>query len=308
MFHRIDQSPDPLSLSISFSRLKEIALLLKQQGWLLSIDKAIKNLCNNRTKRQINYVLTFDDGYSDNMKLLFLAKEDIPSVIYITTNRLGHIVLWPYRLINAIFHATENFLDLTSVGLNHYQLIDNQQKQDTVIQINHWLKQFEPKRIEELIDMIEEITKPNSPIHEDRMLTLEEINLLNEAGVAIGAHTRNHVILTKVDIEKQREEIEGCYRDLKKILKKNSAFHFAYPNGTSDDFNDEIVSMVKQAGFQSAVTTIYGINKPGDDLFTLKRIAVDDNSFLTPWSTFSKCRFLSETSGIMQLLLVWIKG
>jgi peptidoglycan/xylan/chitin deacetylase (PgdA/CDA1 family) len=50
---------------------------------------------------------------------------------------------------------------------------------------------------------------------------------------------------------------------------------FAYPNGTGADFTEETKSLLRDAGYTHAVTTIPGSNEPGCDLFELRRA--------TPW-------------------------
>jgi hypothetical protein len=52
--------------------------------------------------------------------------------------------------------------------------------------------------------------------------------------------------------------------------------HFAYPFGRYGDFNEDAKRTLRAAGFQTAVTTIPGYNRAGDDLLELKRF--------TPWA------------------------
>jgi hypothetical protein len=51
--------------------------------------------------------------------------------------------------------------------------------------------------------------------------------------------------------------------------------HFCYPNGRPEDISEEAVACVRQAGFETAVTTETGLNYPGADLHRLKRIPAD---------------------------------
>jgi len=92
--------------------------------------------------------------------------------------------------------------------------------------------------------------------------------------VCFGAHTMTHPILTNIPIEKARKEILGSKEELEKWIAKDVKF-FAYPNGDVSDFNDEIIKIIKEAGFSCALTSIDGNCKIGDDLFRLKRRVVD---------------------------------
>ncbi|MFC1800179.1 hypothetical protein ACFL2Z_04640, partial [Candidatus Eisenbacteria bacterium] len=50
---------------------------------------------------------------------------------------------------------------------------------------------------------------------------------------------------------------------------------FTYPNGQPGDFNDMVKEEVKAAGYEAAFTGIRGLNRPGLDLFEIKRLLVD---------------------------------
>ena len=47
--------------------------------------------------------------------------------------------------------------------------------------------------------------------------------------------------------------------------------HFAYPFGQPEDYSGNSKRMVQEAGFKTAVTTVWGFNPPQQDLFELKR-------------------------------------
>jgi peptidoglycan/xylan/chitin deacetylase (PgdA/CDA1 family) len=71
----------------------------------------------------------------------------------------------------------------------------------------------------------------------------------------------------------EREIVES-----KKTIERNvrqPVNHFAYPFGRYGDFNEDAKRTLRAAGFQTAVTTIPGYNRAGDDLLELKRF--------TPW-------------------------
>lgn len=67
----------------------------------------------------------------------------------------------------------------------------------------------------------------------------------------IGAHTCSHPHLGKLSKEEQGREIEACKADLELLLDK-PVRHLAYPYG---DYNQETLQIVRQLGFETAVTT-----------------------------------------------------
>ena len=89
-----------------------------------------------------------------------------------------------------------------------------------------------------------------------------------QAGHTIGAHTVSHVSLTSVDEARAREEITASRKFLEDefgVLVK----HFCYPYG---DWNERVASLVAEAGYKTASTTVFGVNTAADDPYALKRI------------------------------------
>jgi imidazolonepropionase-like amidohydrolase len=70
------------------------------------------------------------------------------------------------------------------------------------------------------------------------------------------------------------QEIGGAKLRLEEALAR-PVRHFCYPNGTERDISAEAVAAVRQAGYETAVTAITGLNSAGADLFRLRRIGID---------------------------------
>ncbi|ACX52714.1 polysaccharide deacetylase [Ammonifex degensii KC4] len=117
----------------------------------------------------------------------------------------------------------------------------------------------------------------------NQMLTWQEIKEMATSGkITFGAHTMTHPRLTKVDPERQRYEIFRCREVLGKKLGRPVDF-FSYPYG---DFDARVVELVKEAGFKGAVTCVQGVNWPGADPYTLKRVRV--------MGSYSEAKFVHE--------------
>ncbi len=68
--------------------------------------------------------------------------------------------------------------------------------------------------------------------------------------MTIGGHTKTHPKLSKLSEHEAREEIIGGKKQLEDWLGQ-AVRHFAYPYG---DFSERAIALVKDAGFQTAVT------------------------------------------------------
>ena len=105
-------------------------------------------------------------------------------------------------------------------------------------------------------------------------LTWDQIRVMNNSGMVIGAHTRTHPLLVNVpDLATLRSEIKGS-KDIIEGQVGEPVTLFAYPYG---HYDDRIIQVVKDAGFKSARSTYSGVHHSKKDLFTLKGVEVTDD-------------------------------
>src|ERR1035441_8325455 len=91
LYHRIsDHSSDPQMLSVSRANFEQHLRLIRGEFAPVSLADLIE--CSQRgsiPRRAV--VLTFDDGYFDNLEfaLPLLEKYDIPATFYVTSGQVG---------------------------------------------------------------------------------------------------------------------------------------------------------------------------------------------------------------------------
>ena len=91
------------------------------------------------------------------------------------------------------------------------------------------------------------------------MLNWDELREMTENGVTIGCHTHTHPILSRMPLEKAKEEILNS----KKLIEEDlgiQAKHFAFPNGREEDFSEELRDYCREIGFQSVASAVPGKN------------------------------------------------
>lgn len=89
-------------------------------------------------------------------------------------------------------------------------------------------------------------------------------------GISLGAHTCSHPRLTRLPAAQAIAEISRSKQQLEQLLQRPIA-HFCYPYG---DYNAALVSHVRAAGFEAALSCRRGSAQPGDDLWQLPRKAI----------------------------------
>lgn len=102
------------------------------------------------------------------------------------------------------------------------------------------------------------------------LLSAAQLRMLAEAGVSIGSHTCTHARLTEIAPEQAQAEIGQSKLRLEDLLGR-PVDHFAYPYGA---FDTRVREQVVAAGYRSACSTRSGFNRPGEDLYLIRRIDV----------------------------------
>ncbi len=96
-------------------------------------------------------------------------------------------------------------------------------------------------------------------------MSREMIKELSDAGIEFGSHGKTHVDLRALDDDHLHEELEGSKKAIEDLLGKPVKY-FSYPFGR---FDNRVIEMVKQAGYEKAVSLCTGA-----DQFSLPRHAV----------------------------------
>ncbi len=107
-----------------------------------------------------------------------------------------------------------------------------------------------------------------------RLMTWDEARELNALGIEIGGHTLTHPRLSHLNAAEQWSEIVECCQRISEELGK-PVRTFAYPYGTSADYDDTSVQLVQEAGCTIACSNRYGFNVGGCNRYTLRRIWID---------------------------------
>lgn len=107
------------------------------------------------------------------------------------------------------------------------------------------------------------------------LLLWEDMREIQAKGlVTFESHSQSHPHLPRLSKEEMRKELEGAREDIQNNLGRESKYH-AYPYG---DKNSEVITATKAAGYEAAFGITHGLIKPGNDLFTLKRVQVDKST------------------------------
>jgi peptidoglycan/xylan/chitin deacetylase (PgdA/CDA1 family) len=218
--------------------------------------------------------ITFDDGYRDNYLNAFpiLQQLSLPATIFLATDVIGSgKVLWHDRVFSAFRETHAPFLEDPEKNLRRHSLGSLEEKllaQAAVLNILRSLDDLDRSQwINRLLEKLGVVDRNEAP---DLMLTWDDVKIMHQNKISFGSHTVTHPILSKIPIGRLREEIFESKRILEDRLRA-SVGTFAYPVGRKEDFNRTVKDCLREAGYICALTSIFGSNSGGEDLFELRR-------------------------------------
>jgi len=287
-------------------------LYLRRHYRLLHLETALEKLytLHEEGKRardqRTPLVLTFDDGYYDNFTHGFaLARElQIPFTIFLVPGYVesGNYFWW--REGNRLASQTQ-MREATIEGRTYH--LDQPQERNMLAQaiLTRLCQAESVAEREAFLRFVREILAvPSSVVPEEKPalpLRWTEVQEMEESGwVSFGAHTMHHPILAYLTNPTEvRHEVEKCRAMLEQRLG-HPVRTFAYPFGQVQHIGDNVIRAVQQAGYEWALTTVYGFNTPRSDPYLLRRIEADvDQHWLVMaaetaglWGFFSRLRWV----------------
>ncbi len=240
---------------------------------VLPLGEALERLATNSLPARAA-VLTFDDGYADNIILAgpLLQRHGLPATVFIASGFLNGGRMWNDTVIEAARRLPNGSLDLTDIDLGRYELGGARQRYDAAVKIISRIKYADADRRRQVTDRLESMV---DGLPDDLMLSEAMMAGAGALGIQFGAHTVDHPILARLSEADARREIAQGKADVEAITGAPVDL-FAYPNGKlNEDYLPRDVGLVKQAGFRAAVATNWGVASASDDVFQLPRY--------TPW-------------------------
>ena len=273
LYHRVNDERHPFFGGLPTASFAAQMEALARWFRVLPLAEAVERAARRELPPRA-VAITFDDGYRDNYEnaLPILKRLRLPATIFLTTDFIGtNRRLWHDRLADAVAGTGLRSATCAGLGLDFTSRVG---RRDAFRALAGRLRTLpEPEKLREL-DEIEALLAVRGEGRDSGapvMLDWDQVRAMNREGIAFGAHTATHPILTRIPLGDARGEIERS-RDAIRTNVGCDATLFAYPNGRAGDFNPEIQTLVREAGFQAAVSTLWGGNTAETDRFALRRV------------------------------------
>ena len=228
--------------------------------------------------RDRSVVLTFDDGYVDNLRHAapLLESTQVPATVFATSGYTdGEREFWWDALEEMLLLSPRvpEQLELRVDGEEYrWRLRYPKDRRRVHVDIYRLLRPLEAGERDEILAHLADQLGGNRSMRDAcRPMTAAELRHLTKSGlIDLGAHTVSHSMLSTMQPEVQRDEIAAA-REMLESLTGRPVLAHAHPFG---DFGDDTARIVQELGFAAACTGIPGLVQEGADAFRLPRNAV----------------------------------
>ena len=275
----------PLRPQSSPAQIDWCLSVIKRYYNFISFDEAIAILKGDKPPVDYGFVLTFDDGYRNNIEdaLPVLRKHGASMTIFIPVSNVeNRKPLWFDRL-DYVLQSAAGDGHMFQVGGKTFQF-STSGKDALQLSYANFRKMIKEEltdekefssKIEEIITHFERSNGQKlGDIFEDdpwsALLKWEEIIRVQGNDVCFGSHTMDHYRVGNL----KKDVLQYQFLESKKFIENrtgNDCKYIAYPD---DSFTEAAALVASECGYKAAVTTMEGINQIGCNPMTLKRVCI----------------------------------
>jgi len=218
-------------------------------------------------------VLTFDDGYRDNLDLGVpaLARRNLPATFFLVPGFLsGTVTAWWEDLGAAFVSARAPALEWEG---ERFDLEDPAGRAAAENAVRTSVKQHDHAARQEAIAEVAERLRSPAPAGPGPFMDWDGARALLAAGHDVGSHTVSHAILARETVAGQRAEL-GDARDALRTELDVPADTLAYPNGDSGDYSEQTTALAAELGYRCAVTTRAGLASRTGPPYEMRRVVL----------------------------------
>ncbi len=219
--------------------------------------------------KKLPIIITFDDGYKDNLDnaLPILEKYSVPATIYIVTNFINSKEMWWYELWE-IIEKQEKISFTFDDKIYFWEIKNYSKKYACFISIDEMMMRCNPSEIDYIKSKIRNGRNP--VLYDNLYLSWNNIKYLSDHDlITIGSHSVNHYPMAQLTNNQINHELVSSKNIIEGIIKKPvNNFAFPFGNNITNGLREE--KMVRNNGYKSSVCT------------TMKRIDENNDSFSLP--------------------------
>jgi peptidoglycan/xylan/chitin deacetylase (PgdA/CDA1 family) len=255
---------------------------------VVSLSDLVSDISQGRGIAPGTVVLTFDDGYLDNLEVAapILDRYELPATLYLPTGYIARSqTQWVDELYSCFAHRSRSQLELPGVLEAGVDLDDDGTRIASYGAISGAMMGAYP---DDRAALFEKIRAQLCPTREPPRLTLDWDGVRQLVGAhpgwEIGVHTVEHIDATQIPVEGAEREFATSVADVEREIGQRPR-HLSFPYGRSSPVLRDAAAA---AGFDSAVAV-------SDDLLIDRDSDVFWMGRIDPRDSMTRLRF--RTSG-----------
>jgi peptidoglycan/xylan/chitin deacetylase (PgdA/CDA1 family) len=298
LYHRIaNLEPDPQLLCVTPQHFAEQMEIVRNYYTYMSLQD-LKSLIQLGKIPHRGLVITFDDGYLDNLQNAFPILEHfhIPATVFATSNYVGKQDEMVSDVLESILLQTETLPPILQLQLDdktwEWALGDfPAQRRSWNVTLGEYPtprhscyhdlhRLLRPMALVERQAVLQQLLDWSGGSctgrPERRVMNVPELSKISNSGlIEIGSHSANHLMLSQQPIEIQQSEITGSKHKLEQMLGRVIS-SFAYPYGGKYAVDNKTIDCVREAGFDIACDNVQGTVENNSNILALPRILIRD--------------------------------
>ena len=247
-----------------------------------------------RQRRGRFALITFDDGYIDNftVALPILSAHGVPATFFLATGLLDRPRVSWWDEIAWMTRVNTPITIPSGPWLSEPLEVDPVRPETVLLRLNQLYHRLPSSSRDAYLDFLGEATgrgRCGAEPARDLWMTWDMVRRLQAAGMALGGHTHEHVMLSEQSAERQRDELETCLRRIEEEVGVRSDV-ISYPYGSPRSFDLTTRACLKQASVRHAFSYYGGYCRfDAWDPYDIPRIAVERYISLPRFRTIVAC-------------------
>ena len=271
-YHRVMPIPDSDSypfdlelISASPEQFEVQMAYLREHFNPISLSEVVRHVVDGITLPPRPVVVTFDDGYDDNLHFAgpILKKQGIVPTIFLSTDYVGaNQPYWFEMVVYLMMRVPPQSILLPGTQTLLPAGASPAERRASAGALQEALKRLPQKAMMELLSgWREEFAAyiEASEFRLSRVLDWDQVRAMDADGFEFGSHSKSHAVLANLDEATLREELHDSRMCLEKELG-HPVKTLAYPVGKSFAFSDTVQRVARDCGYVIGTAYISGVN------------------------------------------------
>lgn len=310
-YHRVaDASIDPQLLCVTPSHFSEHLRVLRDHGACLSLRELVRGCAVGRLPHR-GIVVTFDDGYADNLLNVapLLERAGVPATVFVSTGGLeAGLPFWWDELemllledrplpsqLSIEAHSRRLHWDMrvpaggaSAAPWDITQSLDPTPRHAAYRAMHALCREMSASEREDVMSQLRRQIGDSAALNRNRRLTAEQVGKLAQSdAVEVGAHGVTHSSFRTLGTTDSRREMWDSKRRLTELAEREIDL-FSYPFGARGDLSSSTPGLVRDCGFMAACANWPGPTWWRTNPYLLPRYLVRD------WTASDFARILEE--------------